>query len=226
MVCGVAAWLLAAEMGLYEAFPAAFPAALPSTDLDHSLLWVINNGASRHYSSIASDFNDVTLRNDFGGVFGIACYIRGIGTVPFATVDSSGNPLSFSLLDVLYVPDFEHRSAGNYLRLLSVGLAVATGLKCNFTASRDFFNHSYGLHVDLVRHNGLAWLSSFSSAPPCLPSFSLSLGTSFIDDLVTFTKPASSSSIHSAYHVSPVSPSSSLCLSTRNLLHVSPSSPT
>ena len=145
-----------------RAFPAAFPAAfLPcalGASSDLSLLWVVDSGASRHYSSIASDFIDLIPRDDLGVVSGIDCPIRGLGNISVSTVNSSGEPVAFTLLDVLYVPDLAQRSNGNYLRLLSVRLAVAAGFCCNFTGARDYLSHSSGLTLDLVRHQGLTWL--------------------------------------------------------------------
>ena len=45
-----------------RAFPAAFPAALSTTYISHSLLWEVDSGASRHYSSILSDFTKAKPR--------------------------------------------------------------------------------------------------------------------------------------------------------------------
>jgi hypothetical protein len=58
--------------------------------------------ANRHYSFIASDFIDLTLRNGLGVVVGIDYLLRGLGTVSVSTVDSSGDLASFTLLDILY----------------------------------------------------------------------------------------------------------------------------
>ena len=51
--------------GTYDpAFPAAFPTALLSSDFDWALLWVVDNGASRHYSSFTFDFIDIAPYSD------------------------------------------------------------------------------------------------------------------------------------------------------------------
>jgi len=111
-----------------SAFPAAFSAAVcvyPVCPLLHvhdnwSLFLVVDSGAIRHYSFIASDFVDINLRDDLGRVTGIDCPIHIVGSVPVVTVNSTGKPTLFTLVEVLYVPDLAQRSGGQYLRLLSV----------------------------------------------------------------------------------------------------------
>jgi len=142
-----------------RAFPVAFPVGLFTLDLDHSLLWV-DTGANSHYSAFPSDFLDLAIRNDLGTVSGIDCPIRGFGIVFVTTVDSVGDLAPLTLLDVRYVRDPAQRSSGTYLRLLSVRMAVDAAFNCNFTSSRDFTTHSFGLDLNLVRHPCLTWLPS------------------------------------------------------------------
>jgi hypothetical protein len=85
---------------LDRAFPTAFPAALSTIGISHSLLWVTDSGASRHYSSILSDFNDFVHRDDLGTVSGINCRILGTGNISVSTFDHNGDPVYFTLLDI------------------------------------------------------------------------------------------------------------------------------
>jgi hypothetical protein len=125
---------------------------------DCSFLWVADIGATRPYSSIAFDIVDLNLCDDLGLVTGIDCPIHGAGSVPVVTVNSTGKPTPFTLVEVLYVPDLAQRSCGQYLRLLNVRLAAEAGLNCTFTVARDFLSHPSGLAIDLVRRYGLTWL--------------------------------------------------------------------
>ena len=151
-------------------FPAPSPVALCfSYDFDQFLLIAVDSGARRQYSSIASDF-DLIPRDDLGVVSSVDCLIRGIGKFPVSTIDPFANLVCFTLLNVLYVPDLPQRCGGIYLRLFGVHLAVATDLKCTFTASRDFLSLSSGLNVDIVRHRGLTRLPVYAHEPALFAS--------------------------------------------------------
>ena len=91
-----------------SAFPTVFPAALPSFDLDHSLLSVVDNGASRYCCSIASDFTYLIPRDNLGVLFGIGCPIRGLGTIPVSTIGSLGE-LGFPLFSTSFTSMNPHK---------------------------------------------------------------------------------------------------------------------
>jgi len=78
----------------------------------------------------------LNLRDDLGIVTGIDCPIHGVGSFPIVTVNSTGKPTPFTLVEVLYVPDLAQRSGGQYLRLLIARLAAEAGLNCTFTNAR------------------------------------------------------------------------------------------
>ena len=63
-----------------------------------------------------------------------------------------------NLINVLYVPSLVSRSGGNYLRLMSVRLAVHIGHRCIFSRDSDILGHDHGTQIDLVRSGGLTWL--------------------------------------------------------------------
>ena len=125
-------------------------------NLEHSLSWVVDIGASWHYSCVVSDFIGLTLRDDLDDtISGISCPIRGVGNILVTIVDSVSDYVSFTLLDVLYILDLAQRFGRAYLRILSVRLAVGVSLNYTFTTTNDFISHPSGLTVDLVRHHSL-----------------------------------------------------------------------
>ena len=59
------------------------------------LTWVVDNGARRHFSAVASDFTDLNLSNDHGTVSGIMCNIAGTGSISFLVRERSGKLVPF-----------------------------------------------------------------------------------------------------------------------------------
>ena len=57
----------------------------------------------RHYSSIASNFINLTLRDEIDILAGRDCPINGLEKLSVSTIDFSSEPVSFTLLDVFYV---------------------------------------------------------------------------------------------------------------------------
>jgi hypothetical protein len=91
---------------------------------DRGLTWVVDSGASRHFSAVASDFTSLKLDDQMGTVSGIDCKIEGSGGISFYVHGKDGKPVHMILNNVLYVPSLENRSGGSYLRLTSVRLVV------------------------------------------------------------------------------------------------------
>jgi hypothetical protein len=86
------------------------------------------------------------------------CPIRGVSSIFVTTVDSFGAPLSFTLLNALYIPYLVERSKGTYLRLLIIRMAADAGLNFTFSSSKDYISYPPGLTIDLVRLHNLIWL--------------------------------------------------------------------
>jgi len=91
---------------------------------DCGFTWVVDNGASRHFSVVASDFTSLKLEDQLGTLSGIDCKIEGSGGISFYVHGRVGKPIHIITNNVLYVPSLANRSCGFYLRLMSVRLAV------------------------------------------------------------------------------------------------------
>ena len=94
---------------------------------DCGLTWVVDSGASRHFSAVASDFTSLKLDAQLGKVSGINYKIEGSGCISFFVHCRLGKPIHMNLINVLFVPSLASRSGGSYLRLMSVRLAVHAG---------------------------------------------------------------------------------------------------
>jgi len=90
---------------------------------DCRLTWVVDSGASRHFSVVASDFTSLKLDDQLRTVSGINFKIEGSGGIPFYVHGMLGKRVHMILHNVLYVLSLESRSGGSYLRLVSVRLA-------------------------------------------------------------------------------------------------------
>ena len=118
----------------------------------------MDSGASRHISSIAPDFIDLTPRDELGVVSGIDFPIYGIGNVSVAAVGLFGKPTTYILHNVLCVPDLTQSSGVIYLHFLIFHLVVVAGFNYTFISTRDYLGHSSGVAVELIRHQGLTLL--------------------------------------------------------------------
>jgi hypothetical protein len=72
--------------------------------MDSGPIWVVDSGASRHFSAGLSDFSSITMNDKLGPVSGIDCKIEGSGSIPFFVHDRQGKHVQMNLKDVLYVP--------------------------------------------------------------------------------------------------------------------------
>ncbi len=111
----------------YAASRGAPPARSIRLNLWHSrqrINWVVDSGASRHFSTVSLDFSSLTLNDKLGTVSGIDCKIEGSGRISFFVFDQKGKQIHMNLKDVLYVPSLSIRSGGSYLRLMIVRLAA------------------------------------------------------------------------------------------------------
>jgi hypothetical protein len=124
-----------------------FLAALLVHDVASSILWVVDSGASSHYSFVLSNFIDYESRDELGIVFGINSRSLGIDNIFVSTViDSNDGPANFTLLNALYVLDLSQRSVGAYLHLLGVRLVADAGFDFTFSANSDSLRHTIGLN--------------------------------------------------------------------------------
>jgi hypothetical protein len=102
----------------------------------HSTLWVVDSGASSHFSVVREYFITLSLL-DSGTLYGISVRVRGYGTCKPTLVDTLGRRCTVTLNGVFYVPDLALRANGNYLRLLSVTVATNRGCRFEFTLTCD-----------------------------------------------------------------------------------------
>jgi hypothetical protein len=132
--------------------------AYTSGTVDSGPIWVVDTGASRHFSAVLSDFSSQTMNDKLGTVSGIDFKIEGSGSISFFVHDRQGKHVQINLKDVLYVPNLSKRSGGSYLRLMSVRLTINEGYKLIFSKNSDILEHNDGIMIDLVRSGGLSWL--------------------------------------------------------------------
>jgi hypothetical protein len=92
----------------------------------YSYVWVVDNGASAHFSVVREDFITLDLE-DSGTVSGISVRVRGRGTCRLTLIDLACRKCIVTLDKVLFVPDLALRSNGQYRRLLSVPVATHRG---------------------------------------------------------------------------------------------------
>ncbi len=63
--------------------------------------WVVDIGASRHFSTVSSEFVPLKLYNQVGTVNGIICKIEGSGSISFFVHGRLGKPLHTNFINVL-----------------------------------------------------------------------------------------------------------------------------
>jgi hypothetical protein len=134
--------------------------ASTSGTMDGGPIWVVDSRANRHFSAIFSDFSSLTMSNHLGTISGIDCRIEGSGSIFFFVHDRQGKHVQMNLEDVLYVPSLSKSSGGNYLRLMSVRMAINAGYKFIFSKNSDLLEHNDGTKIDLIRSGGLTWLTN------------------------------------------------------------------
>ena len=136
-------------------------------------------GASRLFSAVASNLTFLTLDDKLAIVNGISSKIEGSKSISFVH-GQLGKPGHVNLLNSLYVPSAANISGGNFLRLMSVRLAIKTRYKFIFSKDLHSPEHDNGTRIDLVRKGGLRWLPNhflsthnrrLSYTRPDLPSF-------------------------------------------------------
>ncbi len=102
----------------------------------YSSVWVVDSGASAHFSFVREDFNTLDLE-DSGTVSGISVRVRGRGTCRLTLIDPTGRKCIVTIDKVLFVPYLALRSNGQYRRLLSVPVATDRGCRFEFTQFGD-----------------------------------------------------------------------------------------
>jgi len=147
----------------------AMMSAASSSSSSSEATWVIDSGASRHCSAVASDF--VELKTSVVGfVSGINCEVEGVGDVEVTVCNKARLPVTITLKEVLYVPGLKDRSKGLYLRLLSVRKANRAGCHCTFSKDEDVLNLLTGSPVTVIRRCGLIWLPNFQETAAVMAS--------------------------------------------------------
>jgi hypothetical protein len=81
-----------------------------------STVWVVDSGASAHFSDVREDFITLDLV-DSGIVAGISVRVRGHRTCQLTLIDPTSRKCIITLDKVLFVPSLALRSNGNYHRL-------------------------------------------------------------------------------------------------------------
>jgi len=140
--------------------------------------WVVDSGASRHFSGVSSDFTSLKLDNHLLTVSGINCKIEGSDRIFFFVRGRLGKPVHMNMINVLFVPSLASRSGGSYLNLMSVRLEVHAGYKFIFSRDSDLLEHDNVTKIDLTRSNGLTWLPNHF-----LPTSAVSITQDFIHRL-------------------------------------------
>ena len=135
--------------------------------------WLVDTGASSHFSAVKSDF--VAVQPGSGFVNGISVNIRGRGDTFGSFATDSGDVVTVTFGDTMYVPDLVHRAnEGGFLRLLSVSKATQSGCQFIFgAADGDYIVlPDSGFRVPLVRKDGLIWLHSLDTEEHAAPAHS------------------------------------------------------
>ena len=119
-----------------------------------SSVWVVNKGASAHFSAVREDFITLDLE-DSGTISGIFVRVHGRGTCRLTLIDPTGRKCIVTLDKVLFVPDLALRSNGQYRRLLSVPVATDRGCGFEFPKAGDKLWTLEGKQCNMIRSNGL-----------------------------------------------------------------------
>ena len=119
--------------------------------------WIVDSGANRHISAIASDFLSLNF-SDGGTISGISVPIKGSGTVAIHVLDNTGTPRKLVMHDVLYAPELSHRSGHAFHRIFSVRQANELGCSVTFRPKNDLLVSGNGHEYFLIRRDGLTWL--------------------------------------------------------------------
>jgi hypothetical protein len=128
-----------------------------------STVWVVDSGASAHFSVVREDF--ITLNLVYSGsVAGIYVRVRGHWTCQLTLIYPTGRKCIVTLGKVLFVPDLARISNGNYHRMLSVLVATNRGCRFEFTQSGDKLWTPKGRSFDMIRSNGLVWLPTVEAS--------------------------------------------------------------
>ena len=133
--------------------------------------WLVDTGASSHFSAVKSDFSSIQPGSGF--VNGISVNIHGSGDTMGSFATDSGDVVSVTFGDTMYVPDLVHRAnEGGFLRLLSVSKATRSG--CQFIFGSPDGDYivlpDSGARVPLVRRDGLIWLHSLDTDEHAAPA--------------------------------------------------------
>ena len=95
-------------------------------------MWVLDSGASAHFSDVREDFITLDLE-DSETVSRISVHVRGRGTCQLTLIDPTGKKCIVTVDKVLFALDLALISNGQYRRLLSVPIATKRGCKFEFT---------------------------------------------------------------------------------------------
>ena len=140
--------------------PVAAPASMGGYDCfgrRSAKAWIVDSGANRHISAIASDFLSLNYA-DGGTISGISVPIKGSGTVVIHVLDNSGTPRKLTMHDVLYAPELSDRSGHAFHRIFSVRQANDIGCSVTFRPKNDLLVSGNGIEYFLIRRDGLTWL--------------------------------------------------------------------
>jgi hypothetical protein len=120
----------------------------------YSSVWVVDSGASAHFSAMREDFITLDLE-DSGTVSRICVRVRGCGTCRLTLIDPTGRKSIVTLDKVLFVPNLALISNGQCRRLLSVPVATDRGCMFESTQSGDKLWTPEGKQFNMIRSNGL-----------------------------------------------------------------------
>jgi len=135
----------------------------------HSKLWVVDSGASAHFSVDQEYFITLNL-SDSGIVSGISVRVRGHGACKLTLVDSTGKRCNVELDGAVYIRDLALRSNSEYLSLLSVPLATNRGCMFEFTQLGDRLWTPEGSVFEMAKSRGLVWLPTIKQPMVTVPT--------------------------------------------------------
>ena len=119
-----------------------------------STVWVVDSGASAHFSVVREDFITLDLE-DSRTVSRISVRVRGRGTCQLTLIDPTGKKCTVTLDNkVLFVLDLALISNGQYRRLLSIPVATNRGCRFEFTQSGDKLWTPEEKLFNMIRSNG------------------------------------------------------------------------
>jgi hypothetical protein len=125
-------------------------------------MWLEDNGASHHMSSVRRDFCEYRALTDRLWVKGVSARAVGVGSVRIIVKAADGEEIPAMLKNILHVPELSPRASWSYHRLFSLIQARRQGHSVVLADPVDHLplhaGHGGGLVVPLEPAHLLVWL--------------------------------------------------------------------